>query len=109
MIMSTQQQRDYYQRVAMATTQFLSTLDMLRNLHRQGMALDFLNPDMIPQATPEKPLTPEEEVLAAEMQQAIDAFAVFEEQGIFAEITGPQKERAQKLYKMLRTSFVLQG
>ncbi len=43
------------------------------------------------------------------MERLIATFGVFEEQGIFAEITKPQKEQAQKLYKMLRTSFVMQG
>ncbi len=101
--------QNYDARVAMATTQFISTLDTLRNLRRAGQALDYLNPAAVPVAAPDVPLSAEDEAKKQIMERLIATYGVFEEQGIFAEITGPQKERATKLYAMLRTSFVMQG
>ncbi len=101
--------KNYDARVAMATTQFIGMLDTLRNLRREGQALNYINPDAIPVAAEGVELSAAEQEAKEIMERLIATFGVFEEQGIFAEITGPQKERAQKLYTMLRTSFVMQG
>jgi hypothetical protein len=106
--MSTAQQ-SYYTRLSMVTTQFIRTLDDLRNLKREGDALDYINPALVPTGTAEAPLTPEQQALADAMTDAINAFTVFTEQGIFAEITGPQKDRAKKLYRLVKSAFVIQG
>jgi hypothetical protein len=100
---------NYDARVAMATTQFISTLDTLRNVRGEGQALDDINSATVSVATADAPLSAEDEAKQQIMERVIATFGVFEEQGIFAEITGPQKERAKRLYAMLRTSFVLQG
>jgi hypothetical protein len=60
----------------------------------------------VPVATPDAPLSAEDEAEKQIMERLIATFGVFEEQGIFAEITKPQKEQAQKLYKLLRTRMV---